>query len=413
MKRCLSLLIATALVLALALPAAAQEARTPADICADAVPADEPETRAFEGAESVLEPGVNYYAIFCTDVGPVTIDLLEDYAPLTVNNFVFLAENGYYNNTTFHRVIADFMVQGGDPTATGTGGPGYQFADELLPYLTFDTPGLLAMANAGAGTNGSQFFITTVPTPHLNYQHTIFGKVVDGQSNVEAIRLRDPETDPEPGTTLETVVIITDPAELAIDLPAHEATTTSAEDVETAFEVIRPDIPEGLIIDEASSGIFTTEEAVESAPEGEREAFADFLAAHNHAYRVSNSIETTTCDLSQLPFMLVAYTVDAFETTDDARAAITDGYLGTLAEAEGYTASSPVALKNPLYTRDETVCDQPATHAITHLQRGRFVATAEIIFPTDQQVPAEIWLTQFVGPQLYEALLSDIFAAEQ
>ncbi|MCC6613088.1 MAG: peptidylprolyl isomerase [Anaerolineae bacterium] len=394
------------------LPAAAQEARTPADICAEAVPAADPASREYENPETVLEANADYYAVFCTDVGPVTIDLLEEYTPLTVNNFVFLADNGYYNNTTFHRVIEGFMAQGGDPTATGTSGPGYQFTDELLPYLTFDTPGLLAMANAGAGTNGSQFFITTVPTPHLNYQHTIFGKVVDGQSNVDAIRLRDPETDPEPGTTLQTVVILTDPAEVAVDLPAHETSTTTAEDVEAALDVIRPDVPEGLIVDDASSGIRTTEETAASAPESEQAAFADFLAAHNHAYRVANSIETTTCDLSQLPFMQVAYTVDAYASAADAHAAITDGYLDTLAEADGYTPSNPVLLKYPLYTRSETVCDVDATHAFTHLQRGRFVATAEVIIPADQESGPELWLTRFVGAQLYEALLSDIFAAE-
>ncbi len=412
MKRCLSLLFAAALALTVTATAAAQDARTPAQICEGALPAADPETRTYEATEPVLEPGVDYYAIFCTGAGAVYVDLLEDYTPLTVNNFVFLAQNGYYNNTTFHRVIADFMAQGGDPTATGTGGPGYQFTDEFLPYLTFDTPGLLAMANAGAGTNGSQFFITTEVTDFLNYRHTIFGKVLDGQANVEAIRLRDPETDPDPGTSLDTVVIITDPAAVAVDIPTPDTAAASAEDIEAAFEVIRPEIPEGLIIDDADSGILTTEETAASAPEAEQSAFADFLAAHNHAYRVTNSIETTTCDLSELPFMQVSYTVDAFASAADARAAITDGYLGTLAEAEGYTASSPILLRNPMYSRSETVCDMEATHAFTHLQRGHYIATAEIIIPADQAATPDIWLTRFVGGQLYEALLTDIFAAE-
>ena len=123
----------------------------------------------FQEAETVLEPDVDYRAIFCTTAGTVYVDLYESLTPMTVNNFVFLAQQGYYDNTTFHRVIPDFMVQGGDPTATGSGGPGYQFGDEPVGFLTFDRPGLLAMANAGPGTNGSQFFITTVPdaTPQL------------------------------------------------------------------------------------------------------------------------------------------------------------------------------------------------------------------------------------------------------
>src|SRR5688572_14124487 len=120
----------------------------------------------------------------CTDAGAIYIDLLEDFAPATVNNFVFLAQNNYYDNTIFHRVLEDFMAQGGDPTGTGSGGPGYQFRDEFAPFLTFDRPYLLAMANAGAGTNGSQFFITTAETPHLDFRHTIFGDVLEGQENV-------------------------------------------------------------------------------------------------------------------------------------------------------------------------------------------------------------------------------------
>ena len=106
---------------------------------------------------------------------------------MTVNNFVFLAGDGFYNNVICHRVIPGFMIQGGDPAGTGTGGPGYKFQDEFDPSLVFDTNGILAMANAGPGTNGSQFFITVAPTPHLNGAHTIFGKVTDGQEIVAAI----------------------------------------------------------------------------------------------------------------------------------------------------------------------------------------------------------------------------------
>jgi peptidyl-prolyl cis-trans isomerase A (cyclophilin A) len=137
-----------------------------------------------------------------TSQGTVQVRLFPDHAPKTVRNFVELAEGSrewtdprtrqattgkLYDGTVFHRVIPRFMIQGGDPLGTGTGGPGYKFADEIHPDLRFDRPYLLAMANAGPGTNGSQFFITTVPTPHLNGKHTIFGEVVDGSDVVERI----------------------------------------------------------------------------------------------------------------------------------------------------------------------------------------------------------------------------------
>ena len=121
--------IAIAMLLSFAAwPAAAQDSPsgTPEEICAAAVPAEEPATREYDAPEDVLEPGLDYRAIFCTETGPVYVDLFETLTPVTVNNFVFLAQSGYYNNTTFHRVLEEFMAQGGDPTATGGGGPGYQ-----------------------------------------------------------------------------------------------------------------------------------------------------------------------------------------------------------------------------------------------------------------------------------------------
>ncbi|HEY1820359.1 MAG TPA: peptidylprolyl isomerase [Trebonia sp.] len=141
-------------------------------------------------------------ATLTTTQGTVTVRLFPDHAPKTVRNFVELAEGGrewtdprsrakskdkLYDGTIFHRVIAGFMVQAGDPLGTGTGGPGYKFADEIHPDLRFDKPYLLAMANAGPGTNGSQFFITTVPTPWLTGKHTIFGEVISGADVVENI----------------------------------------------------------------------------------------------------------------------------------------------------------------------------------------------------------------------------------
>jgi peptidyl-prolyl cis-trans isomerase A (cyclophilin A) len=137
------------------------------------------------------------YATLHTNAGPIRLELFQNHAPKTVRNFVELAEGTreyidprtgapgsgpYYDGTISHRVIAGFMIQMGDPTGTGRGGPGYKFADEFHPELRFDQPYLLAMANAGPGTNGSQFFITVGPTPHLNNRHTIFGKVADQDS---------------------------------------------------------------------------------------------------------------------------------------------------------------------------------------------------------------------------------------
>ncbi|MCB0358735.1 MAG: peptidylprolyl isomerase [Bdellovibrionales bacterium] len=122
-----------------------------------------------------------------TDKGTITLQLFPDKAPLTVLNFVNLAKRGYYDGLKFHRVINNFMIQGGDPTGTGAGGPGYEFKDEFDPSLRHDGPGVLSMANRGPGTNGSQFFITHVATPHLDNRHTVFGRVLEGQDVVNSI----------------------------------------------------------------------------------------------------------------------------------------------------------------------------------------------------------------------------------
>jgi peptidyl-prolyl cis-trans isomerase A (cyclophilin A) len=159
-----------------------------------------------------------------TNQGRVVIRLFPDQAPKTVRNFVELAEGGrqwtdprtgrettskLYDGTIFHRVIPDFMIQGGDPLGSGRGGPGYKFADEIHPDLHFDRPYLLAMANAGPGTNGSQFFITVAPTPWLDGKHTIFGEVIEGADVVDAIsRLKTGSQDrPVEDVTIESVTV--------------------------------------------------------------------------------------------------------------------------------------------------------------------------------------------------------------
>ena len=133
----------------------------------------------------------NYKIAMQTSRGLIEIDLFAQHAPKTVNNFVFLARQGFYNGVKFHRVISNFMVQGGDPTGTGRGGPGYKFEDETAGNPLKHETGVLSMANAGPNTNGSQFFITHSPQPHLNGKHTVFGKVTSGMDVVNAIRQGD------------------------------------------------------------------------------------------------------------------------------------------------------------------------------------------------------------------------------
>ncbi len=144
----------------------------------------------------VIDAAKSYRATIVTDKGDIVVELYDDQVPNTVNNFVFLAREGYYDNTTFHRVLPGFMAQAGDPTGTGRGGPGYSFADEFHPSLKHDTPGVLSMANAGANTNGSQFFITYAATPWLDGKHAVFGRVVEGMAVLEALTPRDPQKNP-------------------------------------------------------------------------------------------------------------------------------------------------------------------------------------------------------------------------
>jgi peptidylprolyl isomerase len=168
-----------------------------------------------------IDPSKVYYATFKTDKGDIKVQLFPECAPLAVNNLVFLAREGYYDNTTFHRVLDGFMAQAGDPTGSGAGGPGYQFEDEFLCDVGFDRPGLLAMANAGPATNGSQFFITFAPTEWLNGLHTIFGEVVEGSEVLDQLTRRDPSAAPtSEGDKLLTVVIEESDASQLAEVPA-------------------------------------------------------------------------------------------------------------------------------------------------------------------------------------------------
>ena len=148
-------------------------------------------------------------ALFSTSKGPIRVNLFADKTPITVANFVNLAQRGYYNGLIFHRVIPDFMIQGGCPLRNGTGGPGYKFEDEFAPGLKHDKPGILSMANAGPNSNGSQFFITLVPTPWLDNRHSVFGEVVEGLDVVQAIGATKTGRQDRPVTdiTIESVAI--------------------------------------------------------------------------------------------------------------------------------------------------------------------------------------------------------------
>ncbi|NOR84253.1 MAG: peptidylprolyl isomerase [Ardenticatenales bacterium] len=161
--------------------------------------------------EMSIDASHDYRASILTDKGEIVLDLFENESPVAVNSFVFLARQGFYDGTTFHRVLDGFMAQAGDPTGTGSGGPGYAFEDEVRNDLSFDRAGLLAMANSGPNTNGSQFFITFVPTPHLDGRHTIFGEVVEGQDVLDSLTRRDPQASPaSPSDSILRVTILED-----------------------------------------------------------------------------------------------------------------------------------------------------------------------------------------------------------
>ena len=176
---------------------------------AKATERDNPLPKEYPSAPAMsIDTDKTYAATFEMEGGGAfEVRLFAAEAPRTVNNFVFLARDGYFDGTTFHRVIPGFMAQGGDPTGSGRGGPGYRFADEFHPSLRHDKPGVLSMANAGPNTNGSQFFITFVPTPHLDGRHAVFGEVSDGMETVNAISPRDPSRARTPGDVIASVTI--------------------------------------------------------------------------------------------------------------------------------------------------------------------------------------------------------------
>jgi len=403
------LLLATTLVAAqdAVNPAELELSGTPQEICAAATPAIEPETRTYAQPEQVLEANVDYRAIFCTDAGPIYIDLLEQYTPETVNNFVFLARNNYYNNTIFHRVIEDFMAQAGDPTGTGSGGPGYQFRDEAIGFLVFDRPGLLAMANAGPATNGSQFFITTVPTPHLNYRHTIFGEVLVGQDNVLNIQLRDPSVADAPATTLQAVVIITDPEAVTSDYEAPQQTADADAIVEALSVVgsagLPPELEEGYEV--------PTVVATEDVP--------PLFAENGHEFRVTTAVNNAACS-EDFFFDRLAYTVDAFESAEAVKELLANEDFDAVNAEQDFMRADYAAPTSFLYLTEigEGCVEAGVLTARIYVPRGRYLAMIESTIPQEivDQINAQFadgdGLTPFLSErltQIFEVGLTDAY----
>ncbi len=180
---------------------------------------DQP-VRRFDAAERVLEANTDYRAAVHTSQGVIVIDLFEEDAPETVNNFVFLARHKFYDGVAFHRVIDDFMAQTGDPTGTGRGGPGYRFDDEVANGLVHDRAGVVSMANSGPNTNGSQFFMTLRDTPWLDGKHTVFGRVIDGDDVLQRLTRINP-TQPDGVVLLDDPIDVLRRQERFVDLPTQ------------------------------------------------------------------------------------------------------------------------------------------------------------------------------------------------
>lgn len=387
--------------------------RSPAEYCDAALPVSDPATREYPQAENVLENGVDYRAIFCTEAGPIYVDLLEEYAPQTVNNFVFLAENDYYNNTTFHRVLANFMAQGGDPTASGSGGPGYRFNDEFLGFLNFNRPGWLAMANSGANTNGSQFFITTAPAQHLTMRHTVFGEVLEGQENANALRLRDPNNAADtatPGAALNTVLIITEPETVETTYTVQEPMNSA--EIVREFEAFRDNLPQILPPAEQFTFDYSTEpinqaDVIASVPESIRDRYSEYLSQYEHQYRFTSTLDNTPCALDEVPVMSMGVKLDAFASRQNAKAAAVDEFLRELATAEGMQNSESLVGASPMFTQTVQACNVEAVKGRAWFWRGGYVLTVEATVPSTQA--ANLAGTLQVVLNIFDIGLANIF----
>jgi len=397
----------------------AQDALTPEAICEQATEdLAEPESREFEAAEDVLQDGVDYWAVICTAKGPIYVDLLEEESPMTVNNFVFLAQNDYYNNTTFHRVLPGFMAQGGDPTGTGGGGPGYEFGDETDNGLTFDQPGLLAMANAGPGTNGSQFFITYAPTSWLDGGHTIFGRVFQGLDVAELLRPRNPEQMPDyEGETLETVVIVEDSATV-------EATQDGAPPVEH-FQALLDSVIVGQIntqftLDEAHSHTYDLDAEATFWGETGGDALAgslrDTLERQGFIGTAAVMLDISECPASpqDLPIWALGFRVSDLGVSGAPDRLVFDDDRSDEIVASGAfeTYADPPDVVGRVYSRPVAEGDYCGASGVYHrleLPYGRYVLTADLVLDSDYiGEETEPTAVQYLGYVLQDLLYGSI-----
>jgi cyclophilin family peptidyl-prolyl cis-trans isomerase len=394
-------------------------ARTPAEICADATAnSAEPETREFEQAEDVLQDGVDYWAVMCTDAGPIYLDLYEDEAPITVNNFVFLAQQGYFNNTTFHRVLPGFMAQGGDPTGTGSGGPGYEFEDETDNGLVFDEVGLLAMANAGPDTNGSQFFITYALTSWLDGQHTIFGKVYQGLDAAELLMPRDPQQNPSfSGSALDAVVIIEDPSTVS----ATPDGPPTLDHFQALLErSVAGQINQAFSISEEFSHVYTLDEEAESYESDGGAELVDFLrgylAEHGFLGTAAILMPITECppNPADLPIWALGFQVSDYGAMDAAAAVVTDDTRSDTFVSTGAFEAYQDATESDgrVYSRavpEGEWCGPDGTYYRLEMPMGRYLLTVDMIVDAtiinDESEPTG---EQYLGFVMQDLLVNSI-----
>jgi cyclophilin family peptidyl-prolyl cis-trans isomerase len=397
-----------------------QAGSTPDDLCA-AVRPIEPETRAFKQAENVLQDGVDYWAIMCTDTGAIYFDLFEAAAPITVNNFVFLAQQGYYNLTTFHRVLPGFMAQGGDPTGTGSGGPGYEFEDETDNGLIFDRFGLLAMANAGPNTNGSQFFVTFGQPDWLNGNHTIFGQVYQGMDAAEMLLLRDPQESPAyDGAALYTVLIVDDPASVT-------ATPDGPPGIEHFQNLMEKHIADRLAqsftLAEEYAHTYDAAAEAESWREDGGDALVDYMAAYlsDHGFIGTAAIlmPVNECppNPADLPIWAIGFQVSDYGAADAAQGVVSDdARADRLVGAGAYEAyTDPEGINGRLFSRalpEEGWCGPNGMYYRLEVPYGRYLLTADLIvdaeFINDSSEPTAAQYMGFVTDDILIATLGTV-----
>ncbi len=394
-----------------------QETRTPEQICADAVPAEDPATREFDQAGDVLQAGVDYWAVFCTEAGPIYVDLYQEQSPLTVNNFVFLAQLGFYNNTTFHRVLPGFMAQGGDPTGTGMGGPGYTFADETNNGLTFDQPGLLAMANSGADTNGSQFFITYGLTPWLDGQHTIFGRVYQGQDNTELLTPRDPDQAPDfEGAALNTVVIVEDPA--SVDAAPDGPPTVDHFQALLELDIVSQ-LNELFVKDEAVSHTYDLDAQAESWLDYGGQALVDtmrtYLADHGFNGAAQLYLKVSECPPTPdaLPIWAVGFQIADYGEGGAQAVVFDDTRTSTLINSGAYQATSEAPdVNGRVFSRAvpaESWCGANGVFYRLEVPYGRYLLGVDLVVDGDYiNDSSDPTATQYLGYVLQDLLLNTL-----